>query len=69
MTNYRCCETAATSKFVSVISGHKIYTGTDRMSLYPIFGGMRYRHLVAQMLVVGLQAGERGRSSQVSYAW
>jgi hypothetical protein len=69
MTNYRCFETASTSKFVSVINGRKIYTGTGRTSLYPVFGGLRYQHLVAQMLVVGLQAGERERSSQVSYAW
>jgi hypothetical protein len=30
-----------------VLSGRKVYTSSDRMSLLPIFGGSHYRHLVA----------------------
>jgi hypothetical protein len=27
-----------------VCGGHKIYTGSDRMSLLPVIDGLRYRH-------------------------
>jgi hypothetical protein len=56
-----------------VLGGRKVYTGSGRMSLHPVFDGSRYRYLCCSMLVLGvtsgLQAGERGRKgSQVSYA-
>jgi hypothetical protein len=55
-----------------VLGGHKVYTGSGRMSLHSVFGGSCYRHLYYSMLVVGvtsgLQANERGiKGSKVSY--
>jgi hypothetical protein len=44
-----------------VPSGRKIYTGSGRTSLHPVFGGSRYQHLYCSILILGLQAGERGR--------
>jgi hypothetical protein len=57
-----------------VLGGHKVYTGSARTSLHPVFNGSRYWHLCYSMLVVGiisgLQADKRGnKSSQISYAW
>jgi hypothetical protein len=56
-----------------VLGGCKVYTGSDRMSLHPVFGGSRYQHLCCSMLVVWvtseLQVNEGGRKgSQISYA-
>jgi hypothetical protein len=31
-----------------VLNEHKIYTCLDRTSLLPVFGGLRYHHLVAR---------------------
>jgi hypothetical protein len=55
-----------------VLGGHKVYTGSGRTSLHPVFGGSQYRHLCCSILVVGvtirLLASERGmKGSQVSY--
>lgn len=47
-----------------VLSGHKIYTGSDRMSLLPIFCGSHYRHLVAHTRGYKL-AREREKNSQI----
>jgi hypothetical protein len=30
-----------------MLSGHMIYTGSDKTSILLVFGGLRYRHLVA----------------------
>jgi hypothetical protein len=51
----------------------KIYTGSGRMSLHPVFVSSRYWHFCCSMIVVGvtsgLQVGERERKgSKVSYA-
>jgi hypothetical protein len=47
-----------------VLGERKVYIGSGRTSLYPIFGGSRYWHLCCSMLVVrvtsGLEASERG---------
>jgi hypothetical protein len=37
-----------------VLSGRQIYTGLSETSLYPVFGGSRYRHPYCSMLVVGV---------------
>jgi hypothetical protein len=55
-----------------MLGGRKVYTGSDRKSLYPVFGGSLHRHLCCSILVIGvtseLQANEKGRkSSQDSY--
>jgi hypothetical protein len=36
-----------------VLGGCKVYTGSGRMSLYPVFDGSRYQHLCCSMLVRG----------------
>jgi hypothetical protein len=43
-----------------LLGGRKIYTSSVRTSLLPIFDGLRYRHLVVDCSLYGLQAGERG---------
>jgi hypothetical protein len=45
-----------------VLSGRKIYTGSVRMSLLPVFGGSHYRYLVARSRGYK-QAGEERISS------
>jgi hypothetical protein len=43
-----------------VLDGCKIYTGSDRMSPHPDFGGSHYRRICCSMLVVGVTS-ERER--------
>jgi hypothetical protein len=42
-----------------VLSERKIYTGSDRMPLLPVFGGLRYDTLLLVVGVISRREGER----------